>query len=163
MQTEPQIVATSTLAQNVPSLAIVALLDAVTLFLWYLAITDSADFFSVRGSWALPGVTLLFLVVSYKIFKTMRRSLANGGRVLWVEDERLIYMDPSVLSVRCDDIVSVSPALSNGFAAISLSLRDGRQETLLGMNMNIPRDEIIRRLRDICGLPESAPEQAQKV
>ena len=163
MQTEPQIVATSTLAQNVPSLAIVALFDAVILFLWYLAITDSEDFFSVRGSWALPGVTLLFLVVSYKICKTMRRFLSNGGRVLWVQDQRLIYMDPSVLSVRCDDIVSVSPALSNGFAAISLSLRDGRQETLLGMNMNIPRDEIIRRLRDICGLPESAPEQAQKV
>jgi hypothetical protein len=83
--------------------------------------------------------------------------------VLWVEDERLIYMDPSVLSVRCDDIVSVSPALSNGFAAISLSLRDGRQETLLGVNMNIPRDEIIRRLREICGLPAAAPEQPQKV
>lgn len=159
MQTELQIVATSTPAQNILGWAVIAFGDALVLFCWYLAITDTDDFFSVRGSWALPGVTLLFAIVSYKVAKTSWRAMSNGGRILWIENERLIYLDPSVLSVRCDEIVSVSPSRSNGFAAISLSLRDGRQETLPGLNMNIPRDQIIRRLREICGLPEPPPEQ----
>jgi hypothetical protein len=162
MQTEPQIVATSTVSQNILGWAVMVVSDALVLFCWYLAITDTDHFFSVRGSWALPGVTLLFAIVSYKILKTSWRAMSNGGRILWIENERLIYLDPSVLSVRCDDIVSVSPTRSNGFSAISLSLRDGRQETLPGRNMNIPRDQIMRRLREICGLPEPAPESEQK-
>lgn len=162
MQTEPQIVATSTPSQNILGWAILAFGDALVLFCCYLAITDTEDFFDVRGSWAIPGVTLLFAVVTYKAAKTSWRAFSNGGRILWIENERLIYLDPSVLSVRCADIVSVSPSQYYGFAAIALSLRGGRQETLPGMNMNIPRDQIIRRLREICGLPDPGPGQVQK-
>jgi hypothetical protein len=93
----------------------------------------------------------------------LRQIFRHGRRIVWIEKDQLVYYDPSHFSVPCKDIATLLPVAGfMGRDAIAVVARDGSRKEFAAFGMSISRDEIMKRLREICGLPEPAPEQAPK-
>lgn len=163
--TEPVVIATTSHAQIVAGILIIVLFGLPVLYFWYLALNDWDHVFSSPfRRWALPTMTLLYLGVLPVFTKGIRQALRRDGRIVWIEDGRLIFFHPSFFSSPLIGITALSLTCDFwGRDQIRISLRDGEERKFHLGPMSIPASALAKRLREICGLPEPAPEQPQEV
>jgi hypothetical protein len=162
--TEPLVIAATSRTKAVMGMVIYLLLWLPVLYLWYLALNDWDHYLSSPfRRWALPTMTLIYLSTLPLFIKGLRQIFRHGRRIVWIEKDQLVYYDPSHFSVPCKDIATLLPVAGfMGRDAIAVVARDGSRKEFAAFGMSISRDEIMKRLREICGLPEPAPEQAPK-
>lgn len=83
--------------------------------------------------------------------------------MVWIEDGVLHFFYPSYFSKPLAEIAALSLTCDFlGRDQIRISLRDGEERKFHLGPMSIPPDAIVKRLREVCGLPEPVPEQVQK-
>lgn len=162
--TEPVVIATTSPGRTVAGILIVLLLGLPVLYFWYLALNDWDHFFSsLFRQWGLPTMTLLYLSGLLGFIKIMRQVLRNGGRMVWIEEGVLHFFHPSYFSKPLAEIAALSLTCDFwGRDQIRISLRDGEERKFHLGPMSIPASAIVKRLREICGLPEPASEQETK-
>ena len=162
--TERSVIAATSRTKAVMGMVIYLILWLPVLYFWYLALNDWDHLLSSPfRRWALPTMTLLYLSTLPLLIKGLRQIFRHGRRIVWIEKGQLVYYDPSHFSVPCKDIARLLPVAGfMGRDAIAVVTRDGRRKEFAAFGMNISRDEILKRLREICGLPEPALESEQK-
>jgi hypothetical protein len=165
MSAEPEVIATASRGNVVFLVAVVLGFGTIVAYFWYDAAGDWESFTSsLYRRWALPTLTFLYLSMLPLAARVLSQILLHGQRIVWIEKGQLIYYHPSHFSVPCKDIAALLPAKGIvGRDAIAVITRDGGRKEFAAFGMSISRDEIIRRLRNICGLPDSAPEQTQEI
>ena len=162
--TKSEVIATTSRAQAALGVIIILIFAAFVVEMWRDASTDFQYYFSSHfRRWSLLGVTGGLLAAVPLAAGGLRQIVYHGRRIVWIEKDRLIYFDPFFFSVACADIAALSPVAGvMGRDAIAVITRDGRRKEFAAFGMSRSRDEILKRLREICGLPEPAPEQAHK-
>lgn len=161
---ETIVIAGTSRTKIVAGIVIILILGLPVLFFWYLALDDWDHFFSSPfRQWALPTMTLLYLGVWPSFIKFVRQMLRHDGRIVWIEDGRLIFLYSSFFSAPLTEIAAVSLTCDFwGRDQIRLSLRNGEERKFHLGAMSIPPDAIVKRLCEVCSLPEPKPQQAEQ-
>jgi hypothetical protein len=162
MKAEPLIIATVPRTRVLVIVLAVLAVGALVIYCWIDAAQDWGDFFSrPYKSWAVPFITLSWFSLLPIAVKGSRQILSHGGRTVWIEDGRLIFFYPSYFSAPLTEIYALSLTCDFwGWDQIRISLRNGGECKFHLARMSIPSDAIVKRLREICGLPEPGPEQS---
>jgi hypothetical protein len=161
---ESVVIATTSRARMILGILVVLACVLPVLYFWYLALNDwDRVFSSPFRQWALPTMTLLYLGGWPLFIRGFRQIIRHDGRIVWVAKGRLNYYHPSHFSVPCKDIVALLPVAGYmGHDSIAVVTRDGSRKKFIAVGMNISRDEILKRLCDICGLPKPAPADLEQ-
>ena len=164
MSAKPEVIATASRANVVFLVAVVLGFGAIVAYFWHDAAGDWESFASsLYRRWALPTLTFLYLSILPLVARVLRQIILHGRRIIWIEEGQLIYYHPSHFSVPCKDITALLPARGIvGRDAIAVITRDGERKEFAAFGMSISRDEIIRRLRKICGLPKPVPADPEQ-
>lgn len=164
MTAKPEVIATASRANAIFLAAVVLGFGAIVAYFWYDAVGDWESFTSsLYRRWAVPTLTFLYLGMLPLAMRVLRQVALHGPRIVWIENDQLIYYHPSHFSVPCKDIAALLPARGIlGRDAIAVVVRGGGRKEFAAFGMSVSRDEILKRLRTVCGLPEPAPEQAPK-
>jgi hypothetical protein len=159
--TESETIARTSRAQATLGITIILIFAAIVLEMWRYAAADFEYFFSSHfRRWSLLGVTAGLLAAVPLAAGGLRQIVYHGRRIVWIERGRLIYFDPFFFSVPCTDIAALLPVTGvMGRDAIAVITRDGRRKEFAAFGMSISRDEIMKRLREICGLPEAVVDR----
>lgn len=157
---EPVIIATTSRGRTVAGIFIVLFLGLPVLYFWYLALNDWDHVFSSPfRRWALPTMTLLYLGAGSIFIKTVQQLLRHGGRTVWIEEGRLNFFYPSYFSEPLTGITAISLTCDFwGRDQIRILLRGGEERKFHLGPMSIPASTIVKRLREIRGLPEPAQD-----
>ena len=159
MKAEPEVIATTTPLMAAWLVFMIVGFGIIDCWAIYEAVSDWERFrSSLYQRWAVPTMTVLYVSLLFMFAKGVRQYVRHGGRIVWVEDGRLIYYDPSHVCVPCSDIVSLTYGTNHGVPAIGVFTKDGSKKVIRVQGMSISRDEMLRRLQKICGLPDSAVE-----
>lgn len=164
MSPKSEVIATASRANVVFLVTAVLGLGTIVAYFWHDAAGDWESFTSsLYRRWALPTLTFLYLSMLPLVVRVLRQIISHGPRVIWIEKGQLIYYHPSHFSVPCTNIAALLPTSGvMGRDAIAVITRDDERKEFAAFGMNIPRDEILQRLREVCGLPEPALEQPEK-
>jgi hypothetical protein len=151
---ESEVIATTSRGKAALGIIIILVFGALVIDMWRYAAADFQYYFSSQfRRWTLLGATAGLLAVVPLAAGGLRQMVYHGRRIVWIENERLIYYDPFFFSVPCADIAALLPV--QGFMkrdAIAVITRDGRRKEFAAFGMSIPRDNILKRLRDVLGL-----------
>jgi hypothetical protein len=162
---EPIVIATTSRTRMIGGILVVLACVLPVFYFWYLALSDWDHSFSSSPfrQWGLLTMTLIYLGASPLFIKGFRQIIRHDGRVVWIEKDQLNYYHPSHFSVPCQDIVALLPVAGYmGHDSIAVVTRDGGRKKFIAVGMNISRDEILKRLCDVCGLPEPAPADPEQ-
>lgn len=164
MKREPQVIATMPRNKALCSVPIILGIGIFVIYLWFDAAQDWQEFFSDRNSRVgIPIITMLWLSMLPIAVKWLRQILSHGARMIWIEDERLIVFYPSYFSASLTEISALSLTCDFwGRDQVRITLSGGSESKLYLTSMSPPPDVIVKRLREICGLPGAAPEQAPR-
>jgi hypothetical protein len=107
--------------------------------------------YGVYATYALAMGSSIYLAMLPLLWKIFRQVLFDGRRVIWKEDERLIYLDANYLAVSCSEISEISLSYNKrDQEGIELLLVDGSRKFLPTGGLSISSDEVERRIKGIC-------------
>jgi hypothetical protein len=161
MKAEPQVIATMSRNKALGVVPIILGIGVFVAYLWFDAARDWESFFSDRNSRVgIPTITILWLSMLPIAVKWMRQILSHDARMIWIENGQLVFFYPSYFSAPLTEITALSLTCDFwGRDQARITLRGGSESKFYLTSMSPPPDVIVKRLREICGLPDSAPEK----
>lgn len=162
MKAEPLVIVTVSRRRVWYVAALVLAIGVFVAYLWFDAAQDWEGFFASRNSrLRIPIISLLWLAMLVIALKWARQLLSHDGRTVWIEDGRLIFFYPSYFSEPLSNISALSLTSDFfGWDQIRISLRHGAERKFHITRMPVQPDVLVKRLREICGLPEEEVERS---
>lgn len=162
MKAEPLVIVAVSRRRVWYAAALVLAIGVFVAYLWFDAARDWEGFFVSRNSrLGVPTVTILWLTMLVIAVKWARQVLSHDGRTVWIEDGRLIFFYPSYFSEPLANISALSLTCDFwGWDQIRISLKHGAERKFHITRMPVPPDVLVKRLREVCGLPEAVAERS---
>jgi hypothetical protein len=97
-----------------------------------------------------------FLAISlmWQMISVFRQLVFHNRRLMWIENDEIIWKRPSCFSVRCTDVVTIIIGIGerSQFDKITFRLRDGSEKVIETNSLDESSDEVVGRLKQILRL-----------
>ena len=85
----------------------------------------------------------------------------HNARLIWIENDWLIWRDPKFFSVSCPDIVKVSCGTGGQFSqfdTINFQMRDGEEKVITTNSLAENCDDVVQKIRQYLKLQNPISE-----
>jgi hypothetical protein len=102
----------------------------------------------------------LFSIPAANLFRVVLKQVVyNASRLIWIENEQLVWRDPTFFSVPCADIVQVSCGIGGKFAQldiITVHTRDGAERKIATDALAETCEDVVKAIRKYLRIQSSA-------
>lgn len=130
---------------------IAALLALVVALYWVAWIGRDSDYFAHRKAELLFALLLGGPCLMVIVWAGVRQLIFHRGEMVWIEDGKVIYLDPRASATPLHEIETVTPGTTDNWPhnkAIILKQRTGEKTAIALWSLFEPEKLILERLQD---------------